>query len=68
MKRYKVTLLVPFEKEILAPDLKEAGEEGGRLAGLYNKSDDIKTIVRSVIELGDEPEPIDFGFVNGGVA
>ena len=69
MKRYKITLLVPVEKEILAVDLKSAGKEGERLVKLHNnKSDALKTVLRSVKFVQDEPEPIDFGFTDGEAA
>lgn len=63
MKRYKINMLVPLTKEILAADEQEAHREAKRLV----HSDDTataapKALLHSVEYVRDEPEPIDFGF------
>jgi len=60
MKRYKITLLIPHETTIEAPDMKFAHEEGKRLAHVGETADGVtKAILHSVVELG-EVEPVDF--------
>jgi hypothetical protein len=66
MKRYKITILVPQIKEILAANDQEATREARRLT----HSDDTMpgeplAILSSVEFVRVEPEPIDFGFSNG---
>jgi hypothetical protein len=63
MKRFKITILVPHSREILATDLQEAHKEAVRLV----HDDDThpgtpKAVLHSVKFIQDEPEPIDFGF------
>jgi hypothetical protein len=63
MQQFKVTLLVPVSKVVLAADIKEAVSEAARLATLHNKdSTKLRTIIRSVVLEDPEPPPIDFGF------
>lgn len=69
MKRFKINMLVPHTKEILAADEQEARREAKRLT----HSDDTrlgvpKAVLHSVEFIRDEPEPIDFGFPEGDVA
>ena len=69
MKRYKITLLVPQDKEVLAGNIEDASKEAERLCRLHNIGDDtINTVVRSIYFVQDEPEPIDFGFTDGEAA
>ena len=63
MKRYKITLLVPHSKEILAANEQEAHKEATRLTQVDNTRDEVpKAILHSVEYIRNEPEPIDFGF------
>lgn len=69
MNRYKITLLVPVEKEVLAADVKTASKEAERLCRLHNSKDNtLNTVIRSVEFVRNEPEPIDFGFTDGEAA
>jgi len=63
MKRYRVTLLVPHSKDILAVDEKEAYKEATRMTQADDTKDKApKAVLHSIKYIRDEPEPIDFGF------
>ncbi len=63
MKRYKINMLVPHTKEILAPDEQEARREAKRLTHTDDtQPGSMKAILHSVEYVRDEPEPIDFDF------
>ena len=60
MKKYKVTLLVPHERVIDAPDIQSANREAHRLTQINNTDERApKAILHSVVE--ESEEPIDFG-------
>jgi hypothetical protein len=63
MKRYKINMLVPHTKEILAADEQEARREAKRLTHTDDTREGVmKAVLYSVEFVQDEPEPIDFGF------
>jgi hypothetical protein len=67
MNRYEITLLVPARRTVMAASVEEAAVEAHRLTAINNKDNSkLKTMLRSVLLVEKDPEPIDFGFTDGG--
>ena len=60
MKRYKVTILVPHEREFEATDTQDAHNKVTQMMEAAVSSGELESKVHSIIEMVD-PEPIDFG-------
>jgi len=61
MKRFKITLMVPHEMEVVVSDAQAAHNEASRLIAARHNEDPV-AFVHSVTEIGDvrtEPRPYD---------
>ncbi len=60
MKRYKITLLIPYSQETVVATAQDAHNEATRLANAHT-ADEAKAIVQSIEFLNDvQTEPLDF--------